>query len=147
VKEYKWDELYVGLKHDFDAMFTAEDVATFARLSGDVNPMHTNPEYAVSAGFAAPILYGLMTSALYSRLVGVYLPGKFALLQGIEVNFHSPCYAGDPLHVQGEIISLNDMYRRIEVRAGIRNRERKLVSKAILKVGFHVKESGPIAGA
>ena len=136
MKEYRWDDLHVGLKDGFDAAFTVEDVAAFAALSGDVNPMHLNAEYAVAAGYAAPVLYGLLTSSLYSQLIGVYLPGKFALLQGIEIHFHLPCYAGDSLRVDGEIIMLNDVYRRIEVRASIRNQERKLISKALIKTGF-----------
>ena len=136
VKEYSWNDLHVGLKDGFDATFTAGDVATFAALSGDVNPMHLDAGYATAAGFAGPVLYGMMTSSLYSRLIGVYLPGRFALLQGIEIHFHSPCYAGDPLRVDGEVTMLNDVYRRIEIRASIRNQQRKLISKALIKAGF-----------
>jgi 3-hydroxybutyryl-CoA dehydratase len=137
VKEYSWHDLHIGLKHGFEAAFTAEDAAAFAALSGDVNPLHVDVDYARAAGFPSPVLFGMMTSAFYSRLVGVYLPGKYALLQGIDIDFNSPCHVGDLLGVEGEIIFLSDAFRRLEIKASIRKQDRKLVSKAIIRAGFH----------
>lgn len=137
MKEYRWEDLHLGLKHEFEAAFAAEDAAAFAALSGDVNPLHVDAEYARAAGFPGPVLFGMLTSALYSRLVGIYLPGKYALLQGIDIDFSSPCHAGDLLRVEGEIIFLSDAFRRLEIKASIRKEGRKLVSKAIIRAGFH----------
>jgi acyl dehydratase len=137
MNEYRWSDLRVGLKHEFEAAFTAEAAAAFAQLSGDVNPLHVDPEYAAGAGFQGPVLFGMLTSSLYSRLVGVYLPGKFALLQGIDIDFSAPCFAGDPLRVQGEIVFLSEAFHRLEIKATIRKEDGKLVSKAKIRVGFH----------
>ena len=82
MNEYRWEELALGLKHEFEATFTEEMARSFAEISGDVNPLHVDRDYAVSAGFSGLVLFGMMTSSLYSKLVGVYLPGKYALLQG-----------------------------------------------------------------
>lgn len=138
MNEYKYSDLKIGLKHEFEAVFTAEDARSFAVISGDLNPLHVDEAYAVDAGFSGPVLFGMLTSSLYSRLVGVYLPGKFALLQGIDLDFSSPCHAGDRLHVAGEVVFLNEAYQRFEIKATIRRDDRKLVSKAIIRVGFHV---------
>jgi 3-hydroxybutyryl-CoA dehydratase len=137
MNEYKWSDLYIGMKHDFEATFTAMDAATFATLSGDRNPLHTDAAYAEAAGFAGPVLFGMLTSSLYSQLIGVYLPGKFALLQGIDIHFNAPCFAGDRLTVSGEVVFMSEAYRRFEVKATIRRQDRKLVSKATIRVGFH----------
>ncbi len=137
--EYRYEDLFVGMKHGFSASFTAEMVSNFAALSGDINPLHVDRNYAVAAGFPGPVVFGMMTSSLYSTLVGAYLPGKYALLQGIDIDFNSPCYVGDQLNVEGEIIFLSDAYQRLEVKASIRRDDRKLVSKAIIRAGFHVK--------
>ena len=137
--EYQWADLHIGLKHSFTASFTPEMAKDFAALSGDCNPLHVDAEYAVKMGFQGPVLFGMMTSSLYSHLVGVYLPGKLALLQGIDIDFTSPCYAGEVLTVEGEIIFLSDAFQRFEVKASIRRQDRKLVSKAIIRVGFHGK--------
>jgi 3-hydroxybutyryl-CoA dehydratase len=137
VKEYLWQDLSLGLKHGFDAVFTEEMAESFARLSGDINPLHVDCDYAISAGYPSPVLFGMLTSSLYSQLVGVYLPGKYALLQGIDIDFSSPCLANETLRCEGEIIFMSEAFRRFEVKASIRKQDRKLVSKAIIRVGFH----------
>jgi acyl dehydratase len=135
--EYRWSDLYIGLRQEFDASFSAEDMAAFAALSGDTNPLHVDEAYAQERGFPGPVLFGMLSSSLYSRLVGVYLPGKFALLQGIDINFHAPCHAGQLLHVAGEIVFLSDAYRRTEIKAAIRSGDGKLISKAAIRAGVH----------
>ena len=134
---YRWEELKVGMRHDFEANFTQEMAQKFAEISGDVNPLHLDRDYAIAAGFSAPVLFGMLTSSLYSRLVGMYLPGKFALLEGIDLDFNSPCFAGEQLLVQGEIMFMSESFRRMEIKATIRKEDRKLVSKALIRVGMH----------
>jgi 3-hydroxybutyryl-CoA dehydratase len=137
MNEYRWDDLAVGMKADFEATFTQEQVLAFAALSGDINPLHVDAAYATSAGFPSPVLFGLMTSSLYSKLVGVYLPGKYALLQGIDLDFNSPAFADEKLLVTGEIVFLSESVRRFEIKARIRKQDGKLVSKALIRVGLH----------
>ena len=136
--EYRFEDLTLGLKLSFEAVFTDEMAQEFARISGDINPLHVDRDYALSAGFASPVIFGLMTSSLYSTLVGVYLPGKYALLQGVDIDFNSPVFAGEKLFVQGEIVFLSEAYKRLEVKASIRKEDRKLVSKAVIRAGFHI---------
>ena len=102
-----------------------------------MNPLHVDAEYAAGAGFPRPVLFGMLTSSLYSRLVGVYLPGKFSLLQGIDIDFSTPCYADEQLRVEGEIVFLSDAFHRLEIKATIRKEDGKLVSKAMIRVGLH----------
>ena len=137
LNQYRWDDLAVGMKHSFDATCTDEMTQNFAQLSGDLNPLHVDRNYAVAAGFPGPVLFGMMTSALYSKLVGVYLPGKYALLQGIDIHFHHPCFASDELTVTGEIVFLGGALRQMEIKAAIRNQHSKLISRATIRVGMH----------
>jgi len=67
--------------------------------------------------------------------VGVYLPGKCALLHGIDVEFKLPAYIGDRLTVSGEVVFLNDAYRRLELKARIRNQAGNVISKAAILAG------------
>jgi 3-hydroxybutyryl-CoA dehydratase len=137
MNEYRWEELTVGLKHEFEATLTEEMAQEFARISGDVNPLHVDRVYAESAGYPGPVLFGMLTSSLYSTLVGVYLPGKYALLEGIDLDFNSPVFAGEKLTISGEIVFISRSYRRMEIKANIRKENRKLVSKALIRVGMH----------
>ncbi len=137
MNEYKWSDLAIGMSHTFEAAFTDAMAQTFAELSGDANPLHTDRDYALAAGFPSPVLFGMMTSTLYSQLVGVYLPGKYALLQGIDIDFNTPCHANERLTVHGEITFLSDAFQRLEIKANIRKQDRKLVSRALIRAGLH----------
>ena len=93
-----------------------------------------------AAGFPGRVVYGLLTSSFYSTLVGVHLPGKRALLDGIDIEFKSPAFIGDRLTVTGEIAFLNDTYHRLELKARIQNADGKLISKAKIRAGVVFRE-------
>jgi len=133
---YQWSDLRVGLSDAFEVRLTPDMMKAFASISGDTNPLHCDRQFAIQHGFSDTVAYGQLTSAFYSQLVGVYLPGRYALLHGIDIDFVSPAYPGDILNVSGEISYLNDAFRRIEIRANIKKRGEKIVSKAKLRVGL-----------
>jgi 3-hydroxybutyryl-CoA dehydratase len=139
MNEFLWDDLKVGLRHEFEVVITREMVNAFAEISGDSNPLHSDPAYARRAGFDGQVVFGLLTSSFCSRLVGVYLPGKYALLHGIDIDFVSPVYVGDKLIVTGEIVLLSESVRRMEIKVSISNQAGAVVSKAVARVGLHVR--------
>ncbi len=135
MNDYGWDDLTLGMSAQFDVEVTSELMTAFANLSGDVNPLHMDEEFARNSGFPGRVVFGMLTSSFYSRLVGVYLPGKRALLDGIQVELKSPAYIGDRLTVSGEIAILNDTYHRCEIKARIRIAAGQLISKATIRAG------------
>ena len=138
MKAYGWGDLQVGLRHEFEVTLTAEMMSAFAALSGDVNPLHIDAAFAAGRGYPGVVAFGLLTSSLYSQLVGVHLPGRDALLHGIDVDFVTPAFVGDVLRVSGEVTFLVDAYHRVEMRGRITNQNGKTVSKAKIRVGLHV---------
>jgi 3-hydroxybutyryl-CoA dehydratase len=46
----------------------------------------------------------MLLGAYFSKLVGMYLPGKNALYFSQTLNFQSPCYAGDLVTIEGKVI-------------------------------------------
>ena len=74
------DDLIVGQRAQFDAVITGDDVDAFAALSGDASPLHVDSTFAHERGFADRVVHGAHLVALASRLVGMYLPGRNALL-------------------------------------------------------------------
>ena len=79
---------------------TRPDQALLYRLSGDRNPLHSDPEYAARAGFSRPILHGMCTYGVIGRvLLGEIAegdPGRFASMSG---RFSKPVYPGDELRI------------------------------------------------
>lgn len=133
---YTMDEIEEGkTKAGFEAEVSDGMLKMFAQISGDCNPMHTDETYARGRGMKDKVVYGLLVSSFYSRLVGMYLPGKYCLLQEIKINFHSPVYVGDQLTVTGVVKKKKELFQRIEIEARIVNQDGIRVSNAKITVG------------
>lgn len=81
------------------AMPTKEDQALIYRLSGDRNPLHSDPWFAQTlAGFPKPILHGLCTYGFAGRaLVADLGRGDAAVIAGMSARFTSPVFPGEVL--------------------------------------------------
>jgi len=136
MNHYKYSELDTGKTESFCVTVTGQMMESFCNMSGDVNPMHSSEDYALSKGFSGRLVYGMLTASFYSTLVGVYLPGEHCLFQEADIKFSKPVYIGDTLTITGEITEKLDAYKRLTIKAKIRNQENKPVSSAVLKVGL-----------
>jgi len=79
---------------------TRPDQALTYRLSGDHNPLHSDPEFAKAAGFPKPILHGLCTYGFTGRALLHTLCGSDpARFKGMEGRFSKPVFPGEALTV------------------------------------------------
>jgi acyl dehydratase len=80
---------------------TSVDQALVYRLSGDRNPLHSDPAFAARAGFDRPILHGLCTYGFSGRaLVHTVCEGDASRFRHIEGRFVSPVFPGEALTVR-----------------------------------------------
>lgn len=133
---YRWSDLHEGMTHEFSVQLERSMIDAFRALSGDTNPLHSDRSFATERGHSDVVAFGLLTSAFYSQLVGVHLPGRHCVLHGIDLDFVKPAYVGDALNVQGRVHHLNEAYRRVELRAQIRNQHGEVISRAKIRVGL-----------
>ena len=135
MNEYKFSDIEIGLEESFEVKIDASMMDKFLDISNDINPLHVDSNYAKEKGFPGRVVYGLLTSSFYSTLVGVHLPGKHCILQGIDIQFSKPVYIGDTLKISGKVSYINEAYKQIEIRAFITNQNNEKVSKATIKTG------------
>ena len=83
---------------------TARDVALFAEISGDFNPLHMNEEFARKSQFGKRVVHGCFSSALISAVIGMKLPGPGALYVSQTSNFRKPVFLGDTLTATAEVL-------------------------------------------
>ncbi|KAA9007884.1 MaoC/PaaZ C-terminal domain-containing protein [Histidinibacterium aquaticum] len=82
---------------------TQEDFDAFARVSGDDNPIHVDPEFSARTAFGATVSHGML---IYTRLWGMVRaarPGARAVSQSMM--FPNPAFAGIDVQlvVEGEL--------------------------------------------
>ena len=77
---------------------TRRDQALLFRLSGDLNPLHSDPVLARKAGFDEPIMHGRCTAGIACRaILKTICDYDFTLVRGFDVRFSAPVYPGDVL--------------------------------------------------
>jgi len=76
--------------HDFQ--FSQEEVNRFAEVTGDKNPVHTNAEYAAKTMFKRPIMHGMLSASLFSKVFGTLFPGEGTIYLKQTLNFLKPMY-------------------------------------------------------
>ncbi len=81
-----------------DRFETRADQALLYRLSGDRNPLHSDPTFATRAGFERPILHGLCTFGIATRsLIDELCPGAPHRVRSIGGRFSAPVIPGTTL--------------------------------------------------
>ncbi len=89
------DDLEVGQEAETSRQVTQADIAAFAAVSGDDNPLHLDRAYAETTPFKGPIAHGMLSAAYISAVLGTKLPGPGAVYVTQSLRFRRPVRAGD----------------------------------------------------
>jgi len=132
--EYTIDEIYIGQKTQFNIIITEDMINEFAKLSGDYNPLHMDENYGHTSKFGKRICHGMLLAGFFSRLVGMYIPGKNSLYFSQSLNFISPCFINDEIVVIGEVIDKSPSSKIITLKTTIHNLNGQELVKGKAKV-------------
>lgn len=76
--------------HEFS--FSQEQVNQFAEVTGDKNPVHTDAAYAAKTMFKRPIMHGMLSASLFSKVFGTLFPGEGTIYLKQSLSFLKPMY-------------------------------------------------------
>ncbi len=110
----------VGDRASFDATISDELVQKFAEISGDQSPIHTDDEYAAQTPAGQRIAHGMIAGMFFSRLIGMHLPGTYALYLSQSMTFHKPIFPGTEVVVSGEVTQKTDALQVITIVTEVR---------------------------
>lgn len=129
-------ELHVGQTEAITRTIAAEDVAAFARLSGDCNALHVDDEFAARTEFGQRVVHGFLHASLLSTLVGMKLPGRGALYVSQSIEFTRPVFIGDTVEARATIEKMDIETRLVTLGTTITKAGGDCVmrGKAVVKV-------------
>lgn len=115
---------------------TEADVAAFAGISGDFNPLHVDREYAARSRFGERIAHGILTAGLISAVLGMRLPGPGGIYLSQRLAFLKPVRFGDTITAQAEVLRWEAERRVLTLRTTCTNQRGELVldGEAVLLV-------------
>ena len=85
-----FEDLRQGMTAAYAKTISEADVVLYAGLTGDVNPLHLDQEYARRTQFEGRVAHGMLTAGLISAVIGEQLPGHGTGYMGQTLKFLAP---------------------------------------------------------
>lgn len=128
IENIPFDELYIGQTCSYEKTVAEEDILMFARLSGDVNPVHLDEDYASTTQFGGRIAHGMYTAAIISAAMALHLPGPGSVYISQTMKFRAPVKIGDTLTVNVEVTAKRAGKNFVTLSTIVTNQHGKKVS-------------------
>jgi 3-hydroxybutyryl-CoA dehydratase len=112
---HAFEDLRPGQSESLMRTVMERDIALFAELSGDANPIHLCDRFAGNTRFGQRIAHGMLTASLISALLGTRLPGPGAIYLSQTLTFLAPVTIGDVVTVRVEVAELVTERRRVRL--------------------------------
>jgi acyl dehydratase len=137
-----FEEFSVGQKVTTEKRtVTEDDIMTFARLSGDDNRIHTDPEFSKTTIFGRQVAHGLLGLAIASGLAwqtGILDGTVIAFREVKEWKFVKPVFIGDSIYVDLETIETKAMPRisggAVTITLEVKNQNEEVCHRGIWTV-------------
>jgi acyl dehydratase len=119
--------LEVGQRARRTKTVTAHDVELYAEVTGDLNPLHFDPEFAARTRFGRLVAQGGITAGMLNALVAMDLPGPGTVFMSQSLRYLAPTYLGDTLTAEVEILSVKPDKPVCQLKATITNQDGTVV--------------------
>jgi acyl dehydratase len=125
----------VGHKASITRTITQEDVAMFAKVSGDDQRLHLDADFAARTRFKKPLAHGMISAGmisagLISAAFGTKLAPEFvAVYLTQQLRFRMPVFIGDTVTAEVEVTAVDDEKRILTLRTDCANQNAETVVK------------------
>ncbi|MBC7139059.1 MAG: MaoC family dehydratase [Defluviimonas sp.] len=107
------EDLEIGMVRFLRKEVTDRDIALFAEVSTDRNPVHLDEAYAQDTIFGGRIAHGMLTAGLISAVIGEQLPGHGTVYLAQTLKFMAPVRPGDMVHAEVRVTAIDHARRRV----------------------------------
>jgi acyl dehydratase len=113
--------LEIGQCAETRRAFTGPDLAEYANLTGDTNPVFTDAGYARGLGLSAPLIPGGLLAGLFSYLLGTRLPGRGTNYLKQRLLFPVPACPDQELVATVEVVRIRPEKQLVNLRTTCTN--------------------------
>ena len=103
----------LGEEATLTRLFSEDDINAFARLTGDMNPIHMDETYAKTTRFGGRIVHGMLVASMFSSVLGNQLPGPGSIYSRQELQFRAPVRPGDRITAKVQVSDWDPIKGRI----------------------------------
>ncbi|KEF32271.1 enoyl-CoA hydratase, R-specific [Marinobacter nitratireducens] len=128
-----YDELNEGDSATFTRTLTENDLILFAAVSGDVNPVHLDPEFAAESMFGERIAHGMWSGSLISAALATVMPGPGTIYLEQNLAFKRPVKLDDTLTVTLTVLTKAPK-NRVTLQCDVKNQNNQQVVSGEAKV-------------
>ena len=109
------EDIEIGMSRDLNKIVTDQDIASFAQVTTDHNPVHLDDNYAQKSLFEGRVAHGMLTASLISAVIGEQLPGHGSIYLSQTLKFLAPVRPGDSVYAKVSVTDINIAKRRIKL--------------------------------
>lgn len=99
-----FNKIAVGDQASITRTITETDISLFAKITGDLNPLHINEEFAKKTVFKGRIAHGMLIASWVSAVLGTKLPGFGSIYISQTLRFMKPVRIGDTITTTVEVV-------------------------------------------
>jgi 3-hydroxybutyryl-CoA dehydratase len=110
---YYIEDLKPGMHESFEKTVTERDIELFGEVSGDLNPVHFDEEYARKTLFRGRVAHGVLSLSYISTVLGMKMPGPGTIIMSATTRFKAPVRIGDTVRTTCTVRELLPEKRRV----------------------------------
>jgi enoyl-CoA hydratase len=111
----KFADIAAGDTAGFSTVISAALVDEFARVSGDYSPLHVDGAYAATTPYEKRVAHGMLAGALFSRLLGMQLPGLYCVYLSQTLQFKKPVFLKTEVTIKGVVTAKSDATQTLTI--------------------------------
>lgn len=138
------DAVKVGDSAELAKTVTESDIALFAGVTGDFNPVHIDAVAAERSMFGGRIAHGMLSAGFISAVLAMRLPGPGSVYLSQTLRFTKPVRIGDTVTARVEVLEVIAAKRRVRLATTCRNQRGETVveGEAVVMIDSNPRGEG-----
>ena len=133
----------VGQTYRQSFKIDASTIESFARLSGDRNPIHLDGEEAKAYGYPRQVAHGALIAGFLSKIIGMDVPGPGAIWMSQSIDWLKPVFLGDEIELTVTIEGVSVGAAVLSLAVGAKNQNGESVMEGNARVKASERLTGP----